>query len=134
MTSVCLYLYLLNSNLVFIYLCHCYCFVHQAWVPRNPPGNNPMPGLVYGWLCWELKILWKCHQPLLMYSLVSSLIKELTSLLSPFSRSPAARLQQVVQPCLKYSQVSSTAHLKYPLSLIAAEGGEVGAGETPRPG
>ena len=79
MISVCLYLYLWNSNLVLIYLCYCYCFVHQAWVPRNPPGNNPMPGLVCGWLCWELKILWKCHQPIFMYSLVSSLNKELTS-------------------------------------------------------
>ena len=74
---MCLYLW--NSNFVLIHLCYYYCFVHQAWVPRNPPGNNPMPGLVCGWLCWELKILRKCHQPLFMYSLDSSLNKELTS-------------------------------------------------------
>ena len=73
---MCLYLW--NSNFVLIHLCYYYCFVHQAWVPRNPPGNNPMPGLVCGWLCWELKILRKCHQPLCMYSLDSSLNKELT--------------------------------------------------------
>ena len=78
MISVCLYLYLWNSNLVLIYLCYCYCFVHQAWVPRNPPGNNPMPGLVCGWLCWELKILWKCYQPVFMYSLISTPNKELS--------------------------------------------------------
>ena len=33
---------------------------------------------VCGWLCQELKILWKCYQPVLMYSLVSTRNKELS--------------------------------------------------------
>ena len=71
---ICIHLYLWSSNLVPIH----YCFVHHAWVPWYPPGNNPMPGLVCGWLCWELKILWKCYQPVFIYSLVSTPNKELS--------------------------------------------------------
>ena len=58
-----------------------YFIMHEAWAPKIPLEKNPLSWPMRGWLCWELIIPWKCHQPYIyaMYSSNSSLNKELTS-------------------------------------------------------
>ena len=46
----------------------------------DPSGKNPLSGPKCGWLCWEVIIPWKCYQPYAMFSTISALNKELTSL------------------------------------------------------
>ena len=63
-----------NSNHEFIF--------HNAGSlgATDPSGNNPLSGPMRNWLCWEVIIPWKCYQPYAMYSSISPLNKELTSL------------------------------------------------------